>query len=483
MTRRSARPSRVIRLLAAASGAASAFALAIAIARPWSMFFWSDAAYGGLLAGLALSFVAAAFVYVREQRAPARANAAQVARYLVVAAVALAVPWFVWIQPFKALWLTMYAGAVAGFVALGLRGLQSVPRRLELVAFNLCLALLLAEAALRVLAAVSTSPVFAVGASPSEVFARFRKAPGERHLGFACDERGFCDRLVRAPGTKLVAGIGDSFGFGLVPQALHYTTRAEQDLDGIEIYNASVIAAGPAEYLHLLVEDVLPLRPDAILCAFFVGNDVEESERFGARWPLLARVLDREQLMLGVLPKRLWAIAQSREGDARPGAIQGEDAEPGTPMPWLEDPALEAPTMSASAFLEVELRRARFVCAGDDDAAWSRCFAALDALIAAASGVPIAFVVIPDEFQVEDALWASVAASGYERDRPQRILGEGLRARGIAMLDLLPAFLAVPPLPDGQRHLYHRRDTHWNRRGNEVAGRELARFLSGWLAR
>jgi hypothetical protein len=38
--------------------------------------------------------------------------------------------------------------------------------------------------------------------------------------------------------------------------------------------------------------------------------------------------------------------------------------------------------------------------------------------------------------------------------------------------------LAEPPLEDGNRHLYHLRDTHWNARGNRLAGEALAEFLA-----
>ena len=37
---------------------------------------------------------------------------------------------------------------------------------------------------------------------------------------------------------------------------------------------------------------------------------------------------------------------------------------------------------------------------------------------------------------------------------------------------------AVPPLTDGWRHVYHLRDTHFNVRGNRVAGEALAQALA-----
>ena len=101
-----------------------------------------------------------------------------------------------------------------------------------------------------------------------------------------------------------------------------------------------------------------------------------------------------------------------------------------------------------------------------------------------AGSTPFAVMMIPDEFQVEDSVWA-VASSGadgarLERDLPQRVLVQWLTEQGIPYLDLLPVLRAVPPMPDGKRHLYQLRDTHFNARGNEVTGQELAAFLSRW---
>jgi hypothetical protein len=56
-----------------------------------------------------------------------------------------------------------------------------------------------------------------------------------------------------------------------------------------------------------------------------------------------------------------------------------------------------------------------------------------------------------------------------------------MKERGIAALDLLPRLRAQEPLPDGRRHLYHLRDTHFNARGNEAAGAALAELVEACL--
>jgi len=120
-----------------------------------------------------------------------------------------------------------------------------------------------------------------------------------------------------------------------------------------------------------------------------------------------------------------------------------------------------------------------------DPAVFDHFFKALAALKMGAGSVPLAFVLIPDEFQVEDDLWDEVVRrSGrpLDRDLVQRTTVEWLQARGWPVLDLLPLLRTVEPLADGRQHVYHRQNTHFNARGNEVAGRALARFADSLLA-
>jgi hypothetical protein len=68
----------------------------------------------------------------------------------------------------------------------------------------------------------------------------------------------------------------------------------------------------------------------------------------------------------------------------------------------------------------------------------------------------------------------SAIPGGLDRDRPQRMLSAWFARNELRCLDLLPRLRRVHPLTDGRRHLYHRQDTHFNRRGHEVAGEALA---------
>jgi hypothetical protein len=362
-------------------------------------------------------------------------------------------------------------------------------RAADVAIFSLCASLLLAELGLRALAAVHPLPILArAGDGPRQTIARFRCAPGTVRFGFACNARGFYDDDLRSipDDQRWIAAIGDSFSLGAVPHAFHYTSVAEREL-GIPIDNIGVAGIGPPEYLSLLVEEALPRGPDAIVIALFVGNDLVFESAAAARphrW--LRSWLERERVLLAVVPRRLSRLAGEREAAQAlaPGEVFGaapDSAAQGQDLPWLDDPAREPPGLSSEAFLRLETARALDVCAGDPPSL-PEVFALLREARRIASPTPLRVLLIPDEFQVEDELWAAVqrrAGRPLERDRPQRVLGAWLEREAIAHLDLLPHLRAVTPLADGRRHVYHLRDTHFNARGNRVAGEALAEFLAG----
>ncbi len=190
--------------------------------------------------------------------------------------------------------------------------------------------------------------------SPQRAAAAREPADSSARLGHRVNSRGDYHEEPPAPGESkaLVVVIGDSFGVGMVPLPLHYTSIAERELGDVTVYNLGVPAIGPPEYRELIQSEALPMEPDILL--------------------------------------------------------------------------------------------------------------------------------IPDEFQAEDALWRAIASrneTALERDRPQRLVREFCDSRGIPVLDLLPILRAVEPLSNGRRHLYHLADTHWNAHGNAAAGHALAETL------
>jgi hypothetical protein len=334
------------------------------------------------------------------------------------------------------------------------------------------------------------------GMGASEFIERQRR-PGQVRFGFPCDQRGHFDldpRLQARP-EALVVAIGDSFSQGCVPHPLHFTTVAEGRLGHVAIYNMGLAAIGPPEYLQLLESEALALEPDLILVNLFVGNDVALPARRTGLASFLGQWFERREVALCTLPVRLERLRRTRRAAGEDaGKAPGETRLAREPLrsfedlrsaiPWLEDPFAEPPGMDPLTFAEVERNRMMTACR-PKRSDYAPLFAALEAILAKAKPRPVGVVLIPDEYQVEDPLWEELEGDqtcGVERFYPQRCVLGWLAERGVPALDLLAPLRQVEPLSDGRRHLYHLRDTHFNVRGNRVAGLALADFVRGLLA-
>lgn len=358
-------------------------------------------------------------------------------------------------------------------------------RGLDVLGMNAALILILAEIGLRVVAAFWPSPLLVTASMPSQIRRDSgRQPPGSLLFGFPINSGGHYDtEFVPRSATpkRIVVWIGDSFSYGAVPHAYHFTTLAETELRGVDVYNMGYPGLGLGDYLYLLEHEALPLDPDLVIVELFVGNDVIDnpSPAGPARW------FDADSYLLAVVWHRLQLMRRAKLFDAARAIKSFAPADSELPVryPWLTDPLLEHPTMGRDVFLQLETRRAGDVCVLDQSA-FERCFRALRLLQQGAGNVPLAFMVIPDEFQVEDSLWDEVVRGNTEpmdRDLAQREIVPWLRARGLPVLDLLPLMRAVEPMKDGRRHLYHLQETHFNARGNAIAAHALAPFVDSLL--
>jgi hypothetical protein len=400
--------------------------------------------------------------------------------------------------------LVIALGALSALALFGpwlsARRVRPLLRALDVLAMNLCLLIVAAEVALGLLAHVVSSPLLAVrvGDAAAELRAR-RTQPGLVSFGSRFNSHGWNDRELapKAPGGCLIAAIGDSFSTGIVPQEFHFTTVAEGIL-GCEVANIGFPSIGPEEYLLLLKDEAAPLHPDVIIIDIFVGNDVVDNlVPHNHLRDLLQTWLDRDALRFYQVPRRLaMLVRESRRQGRQLRAVAAQDEGTIKPIsgraaleqafPWLGDPMKETPTYSTQTFREIEAVHATAMCSGisSEDAAYARLDELLGEMRAAAAPARLGVMVIPDELQVEDAVWKDLQLETLERDRPQRLLREHLAALGIPMLDVLPDLRSLEPLADGRRHVYQLRDTHFNARGNQVTGQALARFvreLRAWM--
>ncbi len=358
---------------------------------------------------------------------------------------------------------TLYALAFAWIAIVVIARDVPVPRALrliEIIATNIAIALFLIEVMLRMFAACSGSP-FVVNSSMET----YRLTPGKDYggglrgnsLGYPGSEF----QHEKRPGVYRIAALGDSFAIGpAVPFADNYLTRLEQSLPHVEVYNFGVAGIGPREYLSILQRDVWSFQPDLILLSVFVGNDITESLA-------TPRHLDPRQHALYLLCQRAWRIARGTES---PDCRQTSSAD-----------RLSNPPLSASAFRAIEARRLA-VCfrsaPSGMEKKWERALAYLAQIADDCNrrGVPLAVVLIPDEFQTNPAVHANamadagVSASAVDIELPQRRLRSFFNERQVPCLDLLPVF---PKTPD----TYAVHDTHWNVAGNRLAADEMSKWL------
>jgi hypothetical protein len=142
---------------------------------------------------------------------------------------------------------------------------------------------------------------------------------------------------------------------------------------------------------------------------------------------------------------------------------------------------LRAGTLSPEDYVDLETRRLA-VCRKKPSAdlvrKWHQAFTYLEEILTACREhqTPVAFILIPDEVQVNPGVLQAVVASGkvdraaFDLDLPQRRLQEFLVRRGVDCLDLRPVL-------NGLADAYVPCNTHWSVHGNHLAAERIAAWL------
>ena len=90
--------------------------------------------------------------------------------------------------------------------------------------------------------------------------------------------------------------------------------------------------------------------------------------------------------------------------------------------------------------------------------------------------------MIPTQFQVHDIYWReriervpAMQTTNWDLDKPNRLLTEFMKDRGIKYVDLLPDLRRQAESSD--REFYLVQDNHWNETGHAIAARLIVDAL------
>lgn len=313
---------------------------------------------------------------------------------------------------------------------------RSWRRWLVLGAIQLLLVVLLAEVAVRVAAtrhrglrmvlnASTDTRDFSDVESLQELMERTMLgfSPNSVQYGFRLNSRSFRTREYApgaAPDRIRVAAMGDSFTFasGALPHEVHWTTLAEQRLDGrlglpVEVLRFGVPDTGPAFQLRLWQLEVSQLQPDVVVFGFFVGNDFIDHRRVGGLLGSDHRGLGGRLASSSAfyrVTRNLIRVKGAGTAHEQRGDPDGAGAQPGEPVPgYLEafDPG--QPTFGRKEFVAIEAQRMALCLRSQEtvfDELAGRAISEVRELAAEieATGARLIVMVIPDQYQVDGLL-------------------------------------------------------------------------------
>ena len=322
--------------------------------------------------------------------------------------------------------------------------------------------------------------------------------------GFRLNSRGFRDEEYsreRPAGSFRAVVLGDSFAFasGGVPHRQHWPQVAEDELSRLigrpaELVSLGVPGVGLRFQLRLWQLEGSTLSPDLVIVAFCVGNDFNDELGLAVERAATDELAHRSVLFRSVRNLlRLWRSGSHRSDRGGPEGIDGVEQDPATvAVGGVEvdgstyDP--DRPTFSEQEFLAMVSRRMGVCRRVNRERATElareaeRVLAELEREVSLA-GSELLVVAIPDEYQIDlDLAQRAMALRGLpiedcDVEWPQQALADICRRLGIRCLDLLPVFRQEA----GSGRLYRLRDTHWNIRGNALAGSEVAQRIAADL--
>ncbi len=282
----------------------------------------------------------------------------------------------------------------------------------------------------------------------------------------------------KQPGRLRIAVVGDSYVHGAFvdvedgfPHLLEANLRAEGF--NVEVYRFGMDGAPLSQHLNVLRKEVLAYRPDVVVVPL-VHNDFDESYRFlKTRYASSFMKLDVDGAGTVVeiapaeykpgLADRLRRFATFRYLYYETGLYLKVKA-------WVSVLFWGGNEKYSPEFIQsaVDIRKIKD---HDKNLLFSRYVLRTMKDLSLEHGFKLAVVMDG----VREAVYAGKARSDYEVGRLNEISAQVSGELGLAFLDLQDAF-AADFTAHGLRFEYPY-DWHWNKRGNEIAAREIGALL------
>lgn len=282
-----------------------------------------------------------------------------------------------------------------------------------------------------------------------------RLPPGQTFRGRRVNRDGYWDDEFDSrptAGVTRVAALGHEAVLSGAPEG-NCLTLLERRSPGLEVYNFGIPHAGPREFAAQVSSDVAPRHPDVVIVFLSVAEDVT---REGAT----PSTFEWRELALVQWAARAWGLENA-----------GVEWAASSPTPQNYESHLRE---RAAAFTVLKTPVDRRT-----EERWRATLGRLDRLAGECRrrGLPLAFVLLPDEFQLNPTLREALRRrAGYEPaqidlELPQRRFKEFADRRRLPLLDL------TPELRSSTAAVFDSVRADWNERGHELIGQAVAEWL------
>jgi len=319
--------------------------------------------------------------------------------------------------------------------------------------------------------------------------------------GMRTNSLGFRDRertLARSSSAPRLIALGDSFTWGAgVNYDKVFVNVVEQGLQnivpGTEIINLGLVGSQPEEYLSLLKNHGVAYQPDMVLINFYVGNDFMPAQgshmvvaghrrqvHINGNW--FHDHLSWDHWYLSHDLAYLWLLGHARIEQARGISDLGMWA-PAKDDYGASTPAAPFPGWSPRYLRMIQGMGDQYLTQGTPAflGRWHATREILEQIdvLLRERGIPWTLILLPAEEQVDQELqrlyveMRGGVPEDYEFLKPQRLLLEWGRERGVKVVDLTPGFL----VHIAERRHYVDNDIHWNVNGNALAAQMILREL------